>query len=177
MMGIRIWRWLAPVLVLALGAGVGLAFVVGAAVRPAPLPVDRTPVPLAGHRPCAAVQVFFDAGAPGRDLDQEMRRAAAALADDPKARRVYTETQAEAWVRFQELFKDHPDLLAEAGPENMPASVTVIPVPGTDLTAYATELGKRFPTAKNAQPFDINAVRDKLEPDKRGPACPRAGEF
>ncbi|WIX78239.1 hypothetical protein QRX50_43840 [Amycolatopsis carbonis] len=50
-MGNRLWRWLAPVLVLALSAGVGLAFVFGAAVRPDPLPVDRTPVPPAGHKP------------------------------------------------------------------------------------------------------------------------------
>ncbi|MEU4668527.1 hypothetical protein AB0F91_11235 [Amycolatopsis sp. NPDC023774] len=90
---------------------------------------------------------------------------------------MYTETQAESWVRFQEVFKDRPELLAEAGPENMPATVTVIPVPGTDLAAYAAELAKRFPTAKNADPFDLNAVRQTVEPDKRGLACPRAGEF
>ncbi|MFI5608225.1 permease-like cell division protein FtsX [Amycolatopsis sp. NPDC051903] len=176
-MGIRIWRRLVPVLVLALGAGAGLAFVAAAIVRPAPLPVDRTPVPLAGHRPCAAVQVFFDAGTDARDLDAEMRKAAAALADDPTARRVYTETQAEAWVRFQEVFKDRPDLLAEVSQENMPAMVTVVPVPGTDLTAYAADLAKRFPAAKNAQTYDLNAVRERVAPDKRGPACPRAGEF
>ncbi|MBB4684748.1 hypothetical protein [Amycolatopsis jiangsuensis] len=49
-MGLRPRRWLAPVLVLALGAGAGPAFLVVSAIRvPAP-PGDRTPVPLAGHR-------------------------------------------------------------------------------------------------------------------------------
>ncbi|MFF4600295.1 permease-like cell division protein FtsX [Amycolatopsis sp. CA-161197] len=169
-MGIRIWRWLVPVLVVALGAGVGLAFVVGAAVRPDPLPVDRTPVPLAGHRPCAAVDVYFDD-------DQAMRFAADQLRDDPKARRVYTETKAEAWVRFKEIFKDEPDLLATTDPSAIPGSVTVIPLPGTDLKAYAAELGRRFPNARRAEDFDVNAVREKLPQDKRGPVCPRAGEF
>ncbi|WP_326833814.1 permease-like cell division protein FtsX [Amycolatopsis rhabdoformis] len=169
-MGIRWWRWLAPVLVVALGAGVGLAFVAAAIVRPKPLPVDRTPVPLAGHRPCAAVRLWFDG-------DPEMRDAAGKLRDDPTARRVYTETKAEAYVRFKDLFKDDPELVRLTPPDALPASVTVVPVPGTDLKAYAAELGKRFPDAKKAEDLDTNSVRDKFPPDKRGPVCPRAGEF
>ncbi|QRP43901.1 hypothetical protein [Amycolatopsis sp. FDAARGOS 1241] len=76
------------------------------------------------------------------------------------------------------MVKDRRDLLAEASQENnMPATVTVVPVPGIDLTAYAAELAKRFPAAKIAQTYDLNAVRDRVAPDKRGAACPRAGEF
>ncbi|WP_432852012.1 permease-like cell division protein FtsX [Amycolatopsis sp. CA-161197] len=174
-MGIRLWRWLAPVLLVALSARAGPALLAGAAVRPAPLPVDRTPVPLAGHKPCAAVQVFFDAGV-GRDLDGEMRRVAAALADDPKARRVYTQTQAEAWVQFKELFGDDPNLVAQAKPTDMPAVITVIPVPRTDLSAYAAELKQRFPSAADAKPFDVDSFAKTLPGDNRGPACPPAGE-
>ncbi|WIX78236.1 permease-like cell division protein FtsX [Amycolatopsis carbonis] len=166
-MGIRIWRWLAPVLVVALGAGVGLAVVVGAAVRPDPLPVDRTPVPLAGHRPCAAVEVWFDD-------DQAMRFAADQVRNDPKARRVYTETKAAAWVRFKEIFKDEPDLLATTDPSAIPGSVTVVPFPGTDLKAYAAELGRRFPNTRRAEDLDVNALRDKV-PGQARPGLPARG--
>ncbi|MEV8615327.1 permease-like cell division protein FtsX [Amycolatopsis sp. NPDC051373] len=175
-MGIRIWRWLAPVLVVALGAGVGLAFGVAAVVRPAPLPVDRTPVPLAGHKPCAAVQMFFDAGTDGRDIDREMGRVDAALANDPKARRVYTQTQAESWAEFKRLFADHPDLIAQVKAADLPAVITVIPVPRTDLTDYAAELHRRFPAADKAQPYDVDSFAKTLPSNQRGPACPPAGE-
>ncbi|WP_326833813.1 permease-like cell division protein FtsX [Amycolatopsis rhabdoformis] len=169
-MGMRRWRWLAPVLVLALGVGAGLALLVGAAVRSEAVAVDRTPVPLAGHRPCAAVQVTFDD-------DRLMRRDAEALAGDEQARRVYTETKAEAWVQFQDLFKDDPRLVSQLGPDNMPATLTVIPVPGTDLKAYAAELGKRFPSAQSSEPFDVESVRRQVAPDSGSPLCPPAGEL
>ncbi|GAA3531582.1 hypothetical protein GCM10022222_13340 [Amycolatopsis ultiminotia] len=168
-MGARLWRWLAPVLVLALGAGAGAAFLVANAIGPAELPVDRTPVPLAQHRPCAAVQLFLDD-------DETMRRTAQALAGDPQARRVFVQTKAESYARFRELYQDDPELMAQVRPEDIPGSVTVIPMPHTDLQGYAADLRKRHPEA-DVQVLDGTAFRQQVRPGEPGPVCPRAGEF
>jgi hypothetical protein len=77
-------RIVAPVVALALAAGVGLAFFVAALKRPPDLPVDTNPAPLAGHTLCAAVVVVFPA-------DAELRAALPSFRDDPKARRVYVD--------------------------------------------------------------------------------------
>ncbi|WP_410588953.1 hypothetical protein [Amycolatopsis sp. lyj-23] len=77
-------RVLAPVIALALAAGVGLAFFIAALVRPPELPVDTNPAPLAGHTLCAAVVVVFTSG-------RDMQAAALSLHDDPKVRRVFVD--------------------------------------------------------------------------------------
>ncbi|WIX78238.1 hypothetical protein QRX50_43835 [Amycolatopsis carbonis] len=58
----------------------------------------------------------------------------------------------------------------------MPAVITVIPVPHTALSAYAAELKQRFPNADDATPYDVDSLAKTLPADKRGPACPPAGE-
>ncbi|WP_233225852.1 hypothetical protein [Amycolatopsis sp. CA-126428] len=77
-------RVLPPVIVLALAAGVGLAFFVAALVRPPELPVDRNPAPLAGHTLCAAVVVTYAS-------EEDMRAAVPSLRGDPKVRRVFVD--------------------------------------------------------------------------------------
>lgn len=77
-------RVVVPAFVLALVAGVGLAFGVAALKRPPDLPVDTDPAPLAGHTLCAAVVVVFPS-------DAEMRTAAGSFHDDAKARRVFVD--------------------------------------------------------------------------------------
>ncbi|WP_410575050.1 hypothetical protein [Amycolatopsis sp. cmx-4-61] len=77
-------RVLAPVMALALAAGVGLAFFIAALVRPPDLPVDTNPAPLAGHTLCAAVVVVFPSAT-------DMRAAARSLHDDPTVRRVFVD--------------------------------------------------------------------------------------
>ncbi|WIX97726.1 hypothetical protein QRX60_26940 [Amycolatopsis mongoliensis] len=77
-------RVVVPAFVLALAAGVGLAFGVAALKRPPDLPVDTNPAPLAGHTLCAAVVVVFPS-------DAEMRAAVPSFPDDPKVRRVFVD--------------------------------------------------------------------------------------
>ncbi|MEV0072147.1 MULTISPECIES: hypothetical protein [unclassified Amycolatopsis] len=170
-MGIRLWRWLAPVLVAALGAGVGLAFVVGMAVRPDPLPIDRTPVPLAAHQLCRDVQAYFD-------TDEQMRRAAGSFHDDPDARLVFVETKHESFLSLRDGFKDHPEILnGLGGEESSPAVVTVVPPPATDLVAYTARLKTRFPDAQEVYSLDVNAFNEKFGKPRDAPTCPRAGEY
>ncbi|MEV4597514.1 hypothetical protein AB0K15_08935 [Amycolatopsis sp. NPDC049253] len=164
MTGIRLWRWLAPVLVVALGVGAGLAFVAAGSVRAVALSVARTPAPSAGHQPCLAVQVYF------RD-DDAMRRAAAVLGNDPKARRVDLDPQALTWAEFKKIYQQDPAKIAATSESAMPATVVVLPVPGTDLTRYAAELKQRFPDAQKVQQLDVEAVWKKYHPGMQGFVC------
>jgi hypothetical protein len=163
-------RILVPVVVLALAAGAGLAFFVAALVRPPDLPVDTNPVPLGDHQLCAAVVMSFT-------TDEEMRLAAGTIHDDPKARRVFVETKAEAYTRFKRIFKDQTELLQQTSPDALPASVQLIAVPGTDLKVWAQELHARFKTADRVTVTDLNATIDQLKPTAPPPRCPREGEY
>ncbi|MEW2507351.1 hypothetical protein ACQPXB_14010 [Amycolatopsis sp. CA-161197] len=163
-MGIRLWRWLAPVLVVALGVGAGAAFLVAGSVRAVASSAARTPAPSAGHQPCVVVQVFF------RD-DDSMRRAAAALGEDPRARRVFLDTQAMTWMEFKKIYKQDPAKIAAASESAMPATVGVLPVPGVDLTAYGAELKQRFPDGQKVQQLDLEAVWKKYHSGLQGFVC------
>jgi hypothetical protein len=163
-------RVLIPVVAAAAAAGVGLAFLVAALVRPPGLPVDTDPAPLADHHLCAAVVMSFH-------TDQEMRVAAGTFHDDPKARRVFVETKAEAYVRFKRIFKDEKELLQLTQPDALPASVQLIAVPGTDLKAWAQELHTRFKNADRVTVTDLNTTIDQLHPTAPPPRCPREGEY
>ncbi|MFG1644861.1 permease-like cell division protein FtsX [Amycolatopsis sp. NPDC049252] len=163
-------RIVVPVVVAALAAGVGLAFFVAALLRPPDLPVDTNPVPRAGHNLCASVAVYFRS-------DEEMRAAAETFHDDPKARRVFVETKAEAYVRFKEVFKDQAELLQSTQPDALPASVSLLAVPGTDLDAWARELHARFTNANQVQVNDVNATAAQLKLTAPPPKCPREGEY
>jgi hypothetical protein len=163
-------RILVPVIAAALAAGVGLAFFVAALLRPPELPVDPDPAPLADHRLCAAVVVYFH-------TDPEMRLASGTFRDDPKARRVFVETQAEAYTRFKRIFKDETELLQLTQPDSLPASVSLLAVPGTDLNAWAQELHARFPNADRVTVTDLDATVKQLKPTAPPPKCPREGEY
>ncbi len=163
-------RVLIPVVALAAAAGVGLAFLVVALVRPPELPVDRDPAPLAGHQLCASVLVYFR-------TDEAMRAAARSFHDDPKARRVYVETKAEAYTRFKGIFKDQPELLGSTRPDSLPASVSLLAVPGTDLKAWAQELHGRFAEAEHVKVVDLDATAAQLKLTAPPPKCPREGEY
>jgi hypothetical protein len=163
-------RILVPVVALAVAAGAGLAFFVAALIRPPDLPVDPDPVPLAGHDLCASVAVYFG-------TDDAMREAAGSFHDDPKARRVFVETKAEAYARFKRVFEDQPEVLASTRPDSLPASVSLLAVPGTDLRAWAQELHARFPHADQVKVNDLNALAGQLELTAPPPKCPRAGEY
>jgi hypothetical protein len=163
-------RILLPVVALAAAAGAGLAFFVAALVRPPDLPVDTGPVPLAGHTLCAGVVVSFR-------TDEEMRAAAQSSRGDPKARRVFVETQAEAYARFKRIFKDQTELLSLTNPDALPASVSLVAVPGTDLKTWAQELHARFGNADRVTVTDLNATIDQLKPTAPPPRCPREGEY
>lgn len=163
-------RIVVPVVVAALAAGVGLAFFVAALLRPPDLPVDTNPGPLAGHNLCASVAVYFR-------TDEEMRDAAGKFRDDPKARRVFVQTKAEAFARFKDVFKDQPELLQLTTPDALPASVSLLAVPGTDLDAWARELHARFPNADQVQVNDLNEAATRLNFTAPPPKCPREGEY
>lgn len=163
-------RIVVPVVAAALGAGVGLAFFVAALLRPPDLPVDTNPVPLAGHNLCASVAVYFR-------TDAEMRTAADTFHDDPKARRVFVQTKAEAFARFKDVFKDQPELLQATQPDALPASVSLLAVPGTDLDAWARELHARITNADQVQVNDLNAAAAQLKVTAPPPKCPREGEY
>ncbi|MEQ0557609.1 hypothetical protein ABJI51_00905 [Amycolatopsis sp. NEAU-NG30] len=143
-------RVLPPVIALAAAAGAGLAFFVAALVRPPDLPVDTNPAPLAGHNLCAAVVLSFSS-------DEKMWSAARSFHDDPKARRVFVETAAEAYP---------------ASP-----SVSLLAVPGTDLRAWAQELHVRFRDAETVSVTDLDAAAAQLNLTAPPPKCPREGEY
>ncbi|MFI5608226.1 hypothetical protein [Amycolatopsis sp. NPDC051903] len=154
-----------------MGAGVASAFGVASLVRPDPLPIDRTAVPLAAHQPCRDVQVYFD-------TDEEMTRAAASFHDDPDARLVFVETKHDSYLSLRDGFKDHPEMLnGLGGEESSPAVVTVLPLPATDLAAYTARLKTRFPRAQEVYSMDVNAFNKMFGKPRDGRTCPRAGEF
>ncbi|MEV8615328.1 hypothetical protein AB0383_46810 [Amycolatopsis sp. NPDC051373] len=111
-----------------------------------------------------SVQVFF------RD-DDAMRRAAAVLENDPKARRVDLDPQAVTWMEFKKIYKQDPAKIAATSESAMPATVGVLPVPGTDLNAYAAELKQRFPDAQKTQLLDLEAMREKYHPEVHSDLC------
>jgi FtsX extracellular domain len=72
--------------------------------------------------------------------DEEMTAAAETLRKDREVGLVRTETQAEAYERFKEIFADDPELLELARPESLPASTDIRPVVGVDLDSFVDRL-------------------------------------
>jgi cell division protein FtsX len=72
--------------------------------------------------------------------DEEMTAAAAELREDPRVASVRTETKAEAYERFKEIFADQPELVEMARPETMPASVKAGPARDVDSERLADQL-------------------------------------
>ncbi|MFI0798550.1 permease-like cell division protein FtsX [Amycolatopsis lurida] len=135
---------------------------------PAALPRDTVPVPL-GERELCGLRLLVAVGA-----DADMAVAAEALRDDPKARRVFTETKARAYERFKQLFADRPELLRSVTPDLLPAAVHLVPVAGIDVEAWANELRQRFPKAEKVDVLDPARIAAQLTTTP--PPCPPSGE-
>jgi hypothetical protein len=76
--------------------------------------------------------------------DEEMTTAAVKLREDQEVGLVRTETQAEAFERFKEIFADEPELLELARPEALPASTGIRPVVGVDLNSFVDRLRQDY---------------------------------
>ncbi|MFC3448983.1 permease-like cell division protein FtsX [Amycolatopsis speibonae] len=163
---------LGAVAVLVVAAAVTTAVVVLGKVAdppaPAALPRDTVPAPLGERELCGIELVVYI------ETDEGMTRAAQALRDDPKARRVLTETKAEAYERFKKIFADRPELVKLTTPDALPAVLHLVPVAGTDPEAWANELRQRFPEAKKVDVLDPATVAAKL--NTTPPPCPPEGE-
>ncbi|MEV6826721.1 hypothetical protein [Amycolatopsis sp. NPDC051102] len=81
--------------------------------------------------------------------EADMRAAERSLRDDPKVRRVFVD----------------------------PPSVSLLAVPGTDLTAWAQELHARYRTAERVTVIDSDATAAQLKLTAPPPKCPREGEY
>jgi cell division protein FtsX len=79
--------------------------------------VHANPATPAAHRGYA-VSVFLDLDA----TDADKRAIEAALPDLHPVGGIQFENHQQAWQRFQEEFKDSPDLLKSTKPENLPES-------------------------------------------------------
>lgn len=143
--------------------------------EPAEGPRAASPVvPLAGHDVCADRIVI------NVSTDAEMRRIAKVVRDDQRARKVYTETKHQAFQRFQQVFKDRPEMLEIARPEALPASVTVVGKAPLDLRVWAGELARTFPDATSVEPMIMSEILPSLaarygRADIK-PSCPPNGE-
>lgn len=143
------------------------------AETPAPaaaaLPRDTEPVPLGARKLCGAWMIV------SADTDEAMTRLSRAFRDDPKARRVFTETKEQAYARFKELFAEDKELLSQVRPKDLPAAVHVLPVAGTDLAAWENELRQRFPEASKVQVNDQKRFVAELPTSVSLPPCPPGG--
>ncbi|UMP03984.1 permease-like cell division protein FtsX [Amycolatopsis sp. EV170708-02-1] len=160
----------AAALVLAAVATTAVVLLNQVAERPVPaaLPRDTAPVPLGERELCGLRLAMFI------DADEDMVAAARTLQDDQKARRVLTETKAEAYERFKKLFADRPELLELTTPDTLPAVVHLVPVAGTDVPAWADELRQRFPKAKKVDVLDPARIAAQLTTTPS--PCPPSGE-
>jgi hypothetical protein len=134
----------------------------------AALPRDTTPVPLGKRELCGIRLVMFI------ETDEDMAVVAQALRDDPKARRVLTETKAQAYERFKKLFASQPERLALTPPEAIPAGVHLLPATGTDPEGWAAELRQRFPQATGVDVLDPAPIARQMKTTL--PPCPPNGE-
>ncbi|MEV7555104.1 permease-like cell division protein FtsX [Amycolatopsis sp. NPDC089917] len=135
---------------------------------PAALPRDAVPAPLGKRELCGIQLVVYI------ETDDGMTRAAQALRDDQKARRVLTETKAESYERFKKIFANQPELVKLTTPDALPAAVHLVPVAGTDPEAWANELRRRFPEAKKVDVLDPAGLAAKMKTTL--PPCPPEGE-
>ncbi|WP_074975729.1 permease-like cell division protein FtsX [Amycolatopsis regifaucium] len=132
------------------------------------LPRDAEPVPLGGRELCGK-RLMISA-----ETDEAMRAIAQALREEPKARRVLTETKKESYERFKKLFANDPELVRLTRPEVLPAVVHLLPVAGTDFPALADELRRRFPEAQKVDVLDPAAIAAEMTVTP--PPCPPEGE-
>ncbi|GAA4527196.1 permease-like cell division protein FtsX [Amycolatopsis samaneae] len=169
--GPKLIKILIPAFVLAAAIGVGVALLVAHLAEPDPLPVDTGPVPAAGRNVCgSSVVVYFE-------TDEQMTRASGSFHGDPKTRRVFTETKAEAYERFKRIFAEHPETLRLTRPDTLPASLDLLPQRGVNLEEWAAELRGRYPEAKKVDVLDLAHLPPGLPTPATMPSCPPSGEY
>ncbi|GAB3461603.1 permease-like cell division protein FtsX [Actinophytocola sediminis] len=93
------------------------------------------------------VRVFFDTD----QADENMRLAAEVLRADPRVQQIATETQAEAFERFKELYADDPELLEQVTPDVMSAAVEILPVDSLSTDELAKDLEGELTGAANIE--------------------------
>lgn len=162
-------------------AGVIVVFAIAAAVfvvtgKPTAVPKVPAPIiPMVGHNVCADHIVVY------LETDERMAQLAQRIHTDPRARKLYTETKQEAFERFEQMFKDQPELRDNARPEALPASVTIVPGDDVDLRSWADELHATIPEATRVQPIIGADVLATLTPRygtaDLSPPCPPSGEW
>ncbi|HEX3588149.1 MAG TPA: permease-like cell division protein FtsX [Pseudonocardiaceae bacterium] len=112
--------------------------------------------------------------------DAQMTQIAHAVVQDQGIKAVYTETQQQAFRKYQQEFADRPDLLAIARPEALPAAAVVVPVDGVDVHQLATGYRRRFTGAKSVEPFtQADSARKLAAIGVTAPPtpCPASGEL
>lgn len=88
-----------------------------------------------------------------------------------RLRRVYTQTKAEAFALFQEIYAQQPEKAELARVEIMPAVAQVLPEEGVDATALAADFRTLYPNAKKVEAFVLPAAEPGAE------ECPADGEW
>lgn len=144
--------------------------------KPTAGPQPPAPIaPLAGHDICADRLVVHV------DTDEQMIQIAGTVHNDHRARKVYTETKQEAFQRYQQIFKDQPNLLRLARPQSLSASVTIVPADGVELRVWADQLRAALPAAKSVQPIIraevLSTMITRYATADVPPPCPSSGEW
>ncbi|HYQ61882.1 permease-like cell division protein FtsX [Actinophytocola sp.] len=117
------WWLVAVLVVVGVGVGVGAGALIWAGqVKNVYPPGFHALSPAEYDRCVRGVIISFG----GPDPDSAMREAAAQLRDDERFDSVREETRQQAYKRFKETFADQPDLVDNARPEALPASVKLM---------------------------------------------------
>lgn len=136
------WWMVAVLVVVALGAGVGVGALVWAGQVEQVYPPGYHALTPEQYDKCVrSMDVFFD----GDDPDSVMRAAADKLRDDERFESVREETRQEAYEHFKEIFKDQPDLVDLARPEALPAAVHLMVRKGTTAKQVEKAMRAEFP--------------------------------
>jgi cell division protein FtsX len=80
--------------------------------------------------------------------DDARGRRTAQLRDDKRFESVREETRQEAYDRFKEIFADQPDLVENASPESLPASVQLVVRKGSTGKQVEGALREEFPDSE-----------------------------
>lgn len=111
--------------------------------EPPPRRAAESPTATAGPELCRDAggrhQLVVQFTAP--DPDDDMRRAARRLDGDPRIAELEAKTRQEVWADFVEAFEDSdPELTDTVDPEDLPATLALLPEDGTTVTELATDL-------------------------------------
>jgi FtsX extracellular domain len=89
--------------------------------------------------------------------DEAMRRAEPEVEGDTRLYNVIAETKAAAYERFKVIFKDQPEMLRLARPEDLPASLTLAVGSQVGKDEMAAELRRTYAPAEVADPCELTS--------------------